>query len=1065
MRNRIFALLLAAVLLLGACAAPESTMEPSGGSEQPESAAVSTAEAAAQKDFTLMVYMIGSDLEASAAAASNDLAEMTENHPDLDAVNVLVYTGGSPAWHSDVPEEVNAVMQLTAQGFSTLETYPEQSMGQPDSLTRFLNYGVEHFPAEQYGLILWDHGNGPVMGYGKDLRFDGDALTLPEISQALADSPFDAENKLSWIGFDACLMASAELCCTVRNYAEYLVASQETEPGFGWNYAFLSELDGKTDAQQTTASIVDAYVSYCTDYYAENTLFQSDVTLAAIDLSYTDELEEAIDALFSEAASSVSGGYGSLALERIETRALGRASTGSEYDLVDLDSLMGEMSEQYPEQTAAVQDVLSQMVTQNGTNTTGCCGLSLYYPYYNKDYYRSEWREEYSKLGCLSQYQTYLQRYEQVWLGTDMREDFSDGLTAQQEDTGVYTLQLTPEQAENYASGGYFILRRLGEETYQAVYYSEDVEEEDGLLTASFSGEIPYLVDLTTGEKAIVPMRQWDVVDGVARYTAGGTLKMSDWMSEQSYQWACMHLNGDGEKLWITGIYESDAGKNDLLQGKTLTTGKQQEANLSEWNILRVSNIQGHYLTRNDDGIIADYWEWPEDNDIISWNEYPIDNGFEFQYLPLYEDGDEYYVMFRLTDVQGNLYSSELLPISLETAPKTVDETPTESVCWDGDGTLCYQQNGVSVYLYSAFDYETAQPVYLVKVQNDNEMDVTVTLADIAVNGNIQADKREELYASAGATAYYSLDDVAKVLRWAKLDGLEQLDFQVSIENSETGGQICPKTNVTVEVLPGATAHGEPRMIMDAVAEPQVVASENGNTLQFLGMSYNSEQLEIQLRLDADSEDGAYAIDVYGVKINGIYFAGGPSAQGASEIDTILVSTMLSCGIGTIHSLELVADLSWKTGGYIDEDGNAAVYPTHPSVYPVQLSCAGEESGPGAELPGMVLYEDDTVKITSEMPQKGLRMMLWKLWIENKSDDVLEFTNEAKEFVSKTGDTVYFSRMTLPAGCSSEQTLLTYEDNPEQVTGILQWAAEEQSDQVIGQAEITLPEWQEGAGE
>ena len=430
MRNRVFALLLAAIVLLGACAAPGSTAEPSGGSEQSESAAESTAEAAEQKNFTLMVYMIGSDLEASAAAASNDLAEMTENHPDLEAVNVLVYTGGSPAWHSDVPEEANAVMELTAQGFSTLETYPEQSMGQPDSLTRFLNYGVEHFPAEQYGLILWDHGNGPVMGYGKDLRFDGDALTLPE--------------------------------------------------------------------------------------------------------------------------------------------------------------------------------------------------------------------------------------------------------------------------AENYASGGYFILRRLGEETYQAVYYSEDVEEEDGLLTASFGGQIPYLVDLTTGEKAIVPMRQWDVVDGVARYTAGGTLEMSDWMSEQSYQWACMHLNGDGEKLWITGIYESDAGKTDLLQGKTLTTGKQEEADLSEWNILMVSSIQGHYLTRSEDGILADYWEWPEDHSIISWNNYPIENGFEFQYLPLYEDGDEYYVMFRLTDVQGNLYSSELLPAALEQEPEWDDECV--QLQWDGDGTLCHQENGISVY-------------------------------------------------------------------------------------------------------------------------------------------------------------------------------------------------------------------------------------------------------------------------------------------------------------------------------------------------------------------------------
>lgn len=94
------------------------------------------------------------------------------------------------------------------------------------------------------------------------------------------------------------------------------------------------------------------------------------------------------------------------------------------------------------------------------------------------------------------------------------------------------------------------------------------MEEEDGLLTASFGGEIPYLVDLTTGEKVIVPMRQWDVVDGVARYTAAGTLEMSDWMSEQLHQWACMHLNGDGEKLWITGIYESDAEKMICCKGK-----------------------------------------------------------------------------------------------------------------------------------------------------------------------------------------------------------------------------------------------------------------------------------------------------------------------------------------------------------------------------------------------------------------------------------------------------------------------------------------------------------------
>ena len=1063
MRNRFFALALAAVLLLGACAAPERTMEPSGESEQPESATESTAEAAGQKDFTLMVYMIGSDLEASAAAASNDLAEMTENHPDLDAVNVLVYTGGSPAWHSDVPEEVNAVMELTAQGFSTLETYPEQSMGQPDSLTRFLNYGVEHFPAEQYGLILWDHGNGPVMGYGKDLRFDGDALTLPEIGQALADSPFDPTQKLSWIGFDACLMASAELCCTVRDYAEYLVASQETEPGFGWNYAFLSELDGKTDAQQTTASIVDAYVSYCTDYYAENTLFQSDVTLAAIDLSYTDELEKAIDGLFSEAASSVSGGYGSLALERIETRALGRASTGSEYDLVDLDSLMDEMAEQYPEQTAAVQEILSQMVTQNGTNTTGCCGLSLYYPYYNKDYYRSEWREEYSQLGCLSRYQAYLQRYEQVWLGTDMREDFSDGLTAQQEDTGVYTLQLTPEQAENYASGGYFILRRLGEETYQAVYYSEDVEEEDGLLTASFGGEIPYLVDLTTGEKAIVPMRQWDVVDGVARYTAGGVLQpfeIDDFRTYTTEGWkdqrVTLHLSGDGERIDITGVYEDEAGKEEKLQGTSMTSGKQKEADLSEWRILSLSNIDGHYLTRNEDGTLEDYWSWPKNNSTFSYYEQSLEDEFAFQYLPLYEDGYEYYVMFRLMDVQGNLYSSELLPAALEQEPEGDDECV--QLQWDGDGTLCHQENGVSVSLYASIDYTTGQPAYQAEIRNESGDNIYVALDDITVNETVYVSGGWEEYVPAGTTGHYYLGNIEKACRWAKLDTFEQLDFTVRVKDSASRRSLG-ESQVSMQVMPGAIPQGEPRTVLGAVAEPQTLGSAGGNTLQLGGISYASDgsmdYLQMKLRLDGTS--GEASSKVYGVVINGVYFDGVVFGEQGAAVEKIVernVSDLSDCGIYTIHSMELVADL----------DENGAV-----EFYPVQLSSTGAESGPGEEMPGTVLYEDETVRITAEVQQVELGGTAWKLWVENKSEDMLEFSEvDEKELTSNTGKSLLFWDMEVPPHSRAEQTMELYADDAKQITGTLQWeiyawsySAEEQ---IIGQAEITLPEWQEGAG-
>ncbi len=54
-------------------------------------------------------------------------------------------------------------------------------------MSSFLNYGFDFFPADSYSLILWDHGGGPVLGYGVDENFR-DLLTLDELSEALEDS-------------------------------------------------------------------------------------------------------------------------------------------------------------------------------------------------------------------------------------------------------------------------------------------------------------------------------------------------------------------------------------------------------------------------------------------------------------------------------------------------------------------------------------------------------------------------------------------------------------------------------------------------------------------------------------------------------------------------------------------------------------------------------------------------------------------------------------------------------------------------------------------------------------
>lgn len=106
-------------------------------------------------------------------------------------------------------------------------------MVSPSTLTSFITYAKSVAKANRYHLILWDHGGGSVSGFGYDENYKSDgSIDLAEINSALkaANTQFD------FIGFDACLMATYETVLMLSDYADYLIASEETEPGTGWYY-------------------------------------------------------------------------------------------------------------------------------------------------------------------------------------------------------------------------------------------------------------------------------------------------------------------------------------------------------------------------------------------------------------------------------------------------------------------------------------------------------------------------------------------------------------------------------------------------------------------------------------------------------------------------------------------------------------------------------------------------------------------------------------------------------------------------------------------------------------
>lgn len=739
---------------------------------------------------TVMVYMIGSDLEAQAGAGTRDLMEMEASGVDLSKVNVVVYAGGSPHWHNEnANAQEHSLLWLTPEGFQKITSTPTSSMGDAACLSNFLTYGYTNFPADEYALILWDHGDGPVIGYGKDMLFDNDTLTLQEMGQAMENSPFGQDNKLSWVGFDACLMASAELACVWEDYAAYLVASQETEPSFGWNYDFLAAV-GLEKTPDLLRQLTQGYLTSCLEYYESRGYENRDTTLSCVDLSYAPALNTAINDLFAQAAGAVESQYNTLSAKRVKTRALGRASTGSEYDLIDLQDMTVQLADIYPKETAAIQQILGDMILSNATNAENCCGLSLYYPFYNKYYFAESWGKTYESLGLFPEYDTYLQNYQNIWLESD-KLDIAVSQTPQRTTASTYTLQLSDAQQESFASARYYILVRDGEEYFTRIYSSHDVTNDDGLLTANFDGDVLYVKD-DFGEYQIPVAIEHDTVAGQTRYSVYAVLSNysmdlgdapEDYEKKDVAHRFGLSIDNRTKAVTVNSLtpYDHYAGAD------VLTGGKLVDADLSQWATCMFIHDDHRYLTRYENGAIMPVEQW-EVSTMFSGIEYAVENGIEFVCAPLVKG--EYYLLFEVEDTQGNRYCSELLPIRTEGRLETPTEAEPIDVSWQqGERVLLTEHSGVRVYLEKKDTGILSRAErYVLSATNGNDHSVYINGSDVFWNDVYCDNFFSGFSVPAGETVSCNtgtdLEAFGKLELW---NAPGQLRFDLSIRKSISG--------------------------------------------------------------------------------------------------------------------------------------------------------------------------------------------------------------------------------------------------------------------------------------
>ncbi len=244
------------------------------------------------KTWTILIYMDGdNNLEMEAIY---DFLELACYGSDKN-INILVQmdrvAGNSPGYGDWTTTKRFYISQgMTPDAHNALLDLGELNMGDPQTLTDFILWSVNLYPADHYAMVLWDHGNGWQSFCTDDS--DNDALNLSELDIALSN----AGHFFDLIGFDACLMGMAEVHLCLQNWASICVSSENLEPVDGWPYDTII-CDLKSNPEISPAELGDLIVNRYYEFY--NVYGDQDETLSSINLTNYQQLILEIDE-FSE---------------------------------------------------------------------------------------------------------------------------------------------------------------------------------------------------------------------------------------------------------------------------------------------------------------------------------------------------------------------------------------------------------------------------------------------------------------------------------------------------------------------------------------------------------------------------------------------------------------------------------------------------------------------------------------------------------------------------------------------------------------------------------------------
>ncbi len=284
----------------------------------------------------------------------------------------------------------------------------EQNMGDPAVLQDFVEWAVTDYPAAHYALVIWNHGDGwrsimermienardarsrgePDVGVARAVAIDdtnGDKLYMYEVQTALQAAKKRLEErlhtvvKLDVVGFDACLMGMVEVAYAIRDVANYMVGSENTEPLNGWPYdTILGELVAMPS--MSPEDLADTVVTEYVDSYSSG----SDVTQSAVNIAELNNLVDRINDFTNEANTE----WNKLKTARTNAQQYHPPSCLCQscwgIDLWDFADNVGNQVTSTDMKTAAtdLKNAIDNFVISegHGSSVAGSHGIAIYFP-------------------------------------------------------------------------------------------------------------------------------------------------------------------------------------------------------------------------------------------------------------------------------------------------------------------------------------------------------------------------------------------------------------------------------------------------------------------------------------------------------------------------------------------------------------------------------------------------------------------------------------------------------------------------------------------------------------